>query len=190
MKKVAILVAEGFEDVEAVVVGDFCERAGIEVELLSITDKMQVRSAHGVKFKCDKLVWEAKTKKYDLVYLPGGLEGAKNLKASKDVKKFILKALEEDKIVAGLCAAPMVLDHLDLLEDGKFTCYPGLESEFKAKPDLSKTLVKNGNIWTGMGPMFAPEMAFAIIEELKGEEASKKVQEETLYNRLKEEISK
>lgn len=190
MKKIAILLAEGFEDVEALLVADFCRRGDIEVDLLSITDKMKVLSAHQVKVQCDKLIWEAKAKKYDLVYLPGGLPGALNLKDSKDVKKFIEKALEEDKIVVALCAAPIVLDHLGLLKDDKFTCFPGFEDNLKAKPNLEETLIKDGNIWTGMGPMFAPQMAFAIIEELNGKKMSEKIQEETLYKRLKGEISK
>ena len=190
MKKVAILIAEGFEDVEAILVADFCSRADIDVDLLSTTDEMQVKSAHGIKVKCEKLIWDAKVKKYDLVYLPGGLKGAKNLRDSKDVSKFIKKAVEEEVIVAALCASPMVLDHLKLLNEGKFTCYPGIEDNLKEKPDLNQTLVKDENIWTGMGPMFVPQMAFAIIEELKGKEVADRIKEETLYMRLEEEICK
>lgn len=188
MKKLGILMAKGFEEIEALIVADFCKRAGIEVELISTTDKMSVESTHGIKVKCDKLIWDAKVKKYNAIYLPGGLPGAENLRDSEEVHKFLSKAVKEEILIAALCASPMVLDSMDLLKEGKYTCYPGIEEDLKVKPNLDATLVKDGKIWTGMGPMLAPQMAFALIEELVGKEKAEEIKEETLFNRLINEV--
>ncbi|MDO5037549.1 MAG: DJ-1/PfpI family protein [Tissierellia bacterium] len=190
MARLAVLMAEGFEEIEALMVVDFCRRAGIRVDMLSIMDKMVVKSAHDVSVRCNKLIWDAKAKKYDGVYLPGGLPGANYLAQSKEVAKFLKKMEKDNKLIAAQCAAPLALDENDLLEEGKFTCYPGFEENLETQGRQDQALVKNGQVWTGMGPLLTPLMAFAIIEELAGKDKAQEIKKETLLGELKDSLCK
>lgn len=188
MKRLAVLLANGFEDIEALTVVDFCRRGGIEVETLSIEGSLQVKSAHEVTVMADGLLKEARTEAYDAVYLPGGLPGANYLNESQEVMDFIKALHEEDKLVAALCAAPLVFDTGGLLREGKFTCYPGFEGELKTRGRQDQALVKDGRVWTGMGPMLAPIMAYHLIEALAGQAKAQEVREETLLPDLKKAL--
>jgi len=188
MKKLAVLLANGFEDIEALTIVDFCRRADIEVTMLSIDEKLEVTSAHEVVVKADGLLKGADVSEFDAVYLPGGLPGATNLSESQDVIDFIQTMHREDKLVTALCAAPIALEAAGLLEEGKFTCFPGFEGELKTGGRQNKALVKNGKVWTGMGPMLAPIMAYHLIEALAGSEKAEEIRKETLLPELKEAL--
>ncbi len=185
MKKLAVLLADGFEDIEALTVVDFCRRAGIEVRMLSIVDKLELKSAHDVVIKADERLKEVSASEFDAVYLPGGLPGATNLSGSQEVLDFVKSIHDGDKLVAALCAAPIALEAAGLLEEGKFTCYPGFEAQLKTGGRQDKAIVKDGKVWTGMGPMLAPMMAFHLIEELAGSDKAREIREETLLPELK-----
>ncbi|MCD1147932.1 DJ-1/PfpI family protein [Peptoniphilus sp. KCTC 25270] len=190
MKRLAVFFAEGFEDIEALTVVDFCRRAGIEVDTISIREEKEVVSAHNVTIVVDKTIGEVQSSDYDGMYLPGGLPGATNLAESPEVLDILREAKEKDLYIGAICAAPLVLDTLGYLEDGKFICYPGFEENLKAKPDGTRTSIENGKILTGMGPAFAMEFAFLWIEKLMGEEKAEEIKEETLYSILMEKKEK
>lgn len=182
MSKVAVIVGEEFEEAEVVVVSDYLVRAGIEVQLLAVGESMKIEGAHGLRIQCDKLLWEAKPKKFDAVYLPGG-PGVEALKEDEDVEKFVKKAKDHDALIAALCAAPALLDRYGMVEDEGFVIYPGMEKDLSKKPKAAAEIAVEGDIITGSGPAFAQEMAFAIIRALD-EKKVEDVKKDTLYDKV------
>jgi 4-methyl-5(b-hydroxyethyl)-thiazole monophosphate biosynthesis len=191
-KKVLAFLAEGFEEVEAVTPIDYLRRTGIEVTVVAANKNLTVRGAHGMQVvadvSLDDLAGEGRLKpsSWDGVVVPGGLPGADNLAASKQVGDFLKGMAEEGKLVAAICASPArVLAPLGLLAGKKFTCYPGEEknisSSFFAGAEWKEDrVVVDGNLVTSRGAGTAGEFAAAIIGELIGGEESKKLADRVL----------
>ena len=123
--KAAIICAQGLEECEALLTYDLLHRANIQVELLGLDS--QITSSHNVTFNTHKLLKEVDIMDYDCLILPGGIPGTNNLEDSKDVQNAIDLFVNNNKLIAAVCAAPSILNHKGLLEDKKFTCYPGFE---------------------------------------------------------------
>ena len=181
MKKVAILLADGFEEVEVVTSADFLRRAGIRVVITSIGG-VTVTGSNDVVIKAD-CTFDALPADLDGLILPGGMPGSSNLAQSQAVLELIRTMDNNNKLVAAICAAPaLVLGGAGLLKGRKFTCYPGFESEVTGADFSSERVVQDGNIITSRGPGTAAEFAIAVIEYLLGSEAAKAVKEGTLQN--------
>ena len=129
MAKVYEFLANGFEEVEALAPVDILRRGGVEVKMVSITGSNLVESSHGVVVKAD-LLFENITdfSDADLLMLPGGMPGSKNLNEHEGVRKALKEQFEKGKRVAAICAAPLVLASVGLLKGKKATIYPGMES--------------------------------------------------------------
>jgi len=168
MKKVFILLAAGFEETEAVATIDVLLRGEIDVTSVSITGNMLVVGAHGIVVKADVLFDKADFSLGDMLILPGGMPGASNLNAHPGAKSILKQYAADGKKVAAICAAPLVLGGLDLLQGKKATAYPGFESTLKGATYVNSPVVKDGNIITGRGPGFAFQFGLAIVEELQG----------------------
>jgi 4-methyl-5(b-hydroxyethyl)-thiazole monophosphate biosynthesis len=166
--KVFIFLAEGFEESEAVVTIDTIRRGKLDVTSVSITGKLQVTGAHGIPVTADILFEDADFSSGDMLILPGGMPGASNLNNHRGLKNLLKQFIAEGKRVAAICAAPLVLGGLDLLQGKKATAYPGFEDTLKGAERVEKGVVKDGNIITGRGPGFAFDFGLAIVEELKG----------------------
>ena len=127
--KVFIFLADGFEEMEAIVPIDIFRRADIEVTVISISKKKLVRGAHNISVMADCLFTEADFSENDLLYLPGGMPGTKNLDAHEGLKKLLLKQASENKYIAAICAAPSILGKLGLMKGREAICFPGFESQ-------------------------------------------------------------
>ncbi|MFT7053466.1 MAG: 4-methyl-5(b-hydroxyethyl)-thiazole monophosphate biosynthesis [Psychromonas sp.] len=181
MKKVAVILADGFEEVEAITSVDFLRRAGIEVILTSIAE-LKVTGSHDIVILAD-ITLDALQDDLDGIILPGGMPGAANLAQSKALITFIGKMSKSNKLLAAICAAPaLVLGGSGLLEGRQFTCYPGFENEISGANFSTGSVVLDGNILTSRGPGTAAEFAIAIIEYLLGIEAANAVKKSTLQN--------
>ncbi len=181
MKKVVICLAEGFEEIEAVVPIDLMRRAGIEVTVAGI-ENTTITGSRGVKIKTDGELSEFSEKDFDCIMLPGGLPGATNLAASWEVNERIIHMFNEGKIVAAICAAPAaVLAKTGILQGRKATCYPGAESFSTDTTFEKKSLVIDGNLITAQGPGYASLFGFAVIEALVGAAKAKEVTKEALF---------
>lgn len=181
MKKVALLLADGFEEVEAVTPVDFLRRAGIEVIVTSIAE-LKVTGSHDIVILADTTL-DTLGDDLDGIILPGGMPGAANLAQSKALIALIRKMNKSSKLLAAICAAPaLVLGKSELLEGRKFTCYPGFENEISGAKFSTESVVLDGNILTSRGPGTAAEFAIAIIEYLLGKEAAETVKKSTLQN--------
>ena len=114
MKKVLVLLADGFEEIEALTVVDVLRRGNVDCKICSIEDE-DVRGTHDIIIKSDCNINEINSEEYDAVVLPGGLPGADNLKADC-VKELVIKMNDKNKIVAAICAAPGTLEYFNILE--------------------------------------------------------------------------
>ncbi len=178
MKKVAVLLTDGFEEVEAVTPIDFLRRAGVDVLIAGVNER-DVVGAHDVRIDCDMTIDELPLE-LDGVVVPGG-PGAKKLAASEETVKLIEKFLKANKLVGAICAAPaVVLGSHGFLKGRKFTCYPGTESSAKDGTLLQDRVVKDGNLITSRGPGTAAEFSLALVEYLAGADAAEKIRKATL----------
>ena len=184
MKKLLVFIADGTEEVEVITVVDYLRRAEVEVDLVSVMDKLEVTGAHGVKIVADKHLNEIDSVDYDAVYSPGGLPGAFHIRDSKRVIQIYNEMYEEGKIASAICADPIVLDEAGLLEGKNVTSYPGFKDELKAGNYKEDLVVVDSNVITSRGPATAALIAFELIEQLKGTEVRRKIEEDTLFNLL------
>lgn len=164
-----VLLANGFEESEALSPVDVMRRAGIEVRLLSIGTERLVVSSHGISVLADGLLSEEKGE-YDLVMLPGGMPGSKNLDASKEVKDLLIEAYNNNKWLAAICAAPMVFGHLRFTKGRKVTIYPGFEDEISGAIITGNQVERDNNIITGIGAGASFAFGLEIVKALLGEE--------------------
>lgn len=165
MKKVLVLLADGFEEIEALSVVDVLRRSKVDCKMCSIEDEY-VRGTHDIIIKSDCNIKDINTEDYHGVVLPGGLPGAENLK-SDCVKELIIKMNEKKKIIAAICAAPETLEYFNILEGKKCTSYPGFIKD-KDKVDYieDEIVVIDDNIITSRGPATALDFAISILAQL------------------------
>jgi len=180
MKKAVVLLAEGFEEVEAITPIDYLRRAGIEVTTAAVGASLDVRGSHGIVVRADALLTEAMAaggvNAVDAVALPGGMPGAANLAASAEVTALIRGAAEAGAWICAICASPaVVLAPLGFLDGLRFTCYPGMEDRVTGGIWSGERVVVDGRVITSRGAGTAGEFAAAIIGQLVGEAAAEKV---------------
>ena len=162
---VYVILANGFEEVEAITPIDILRRAGVEVATAALEGKTAV-GAHGIPVTADISIDEVDAEKMDLLMLPGG-GGHVLLDKSEKVEKLINYALENDKYIAAICAAPSILGKRGILAGKKATCFPGFEQYLIDAEVVPDKAVVDGKIITGKGAGAAAEFGFAITELLK-----------------------
>lgn len=176
MKKVALFLANGFEEMEALGTVDVLRRAQIEVQTISITDDRVVIGAHDIPVTADTTFDKTDFSDVELLILPGGMPGAKNLNEHEGLKTLIKEFNTRGKSLAAICAAPMVFGGLGLLDGKKATCYPGFEPELIGARVTDENVVVDGNITTGKGPGWVFDFALSLVEQLAGIATRKEVQ--------------
>ncbi len=187
MKKVAVLLAEGFEEIEALTVVDVLRRAKITCDMVSIKNQT-VYGAHSIEVKADKIIDE-NLNKYDMVVLPGGLPGAENLAKDERVLE-VLRNFSNDKTkyIGAICASPAIVLSKAEIEKGKFiTSYPDSEYEqmLEKANYVDELVVVDNNLITSRGPATTMLFAYKLVDVLDGD--SKKLKEGMLWNKLEEE---
>ncbi|MBL7157852.1 MAG: DJ-1/PfpI family protein [Candidatus Omnitrophica bacterium] len=180
-KKVLIVLADGFEDIEGIAPVDILDRAGVNVKVAGLS-KREVISGHGVKISTDAKLDEFE-EEFDCVVFPGGSLGAENLSKSETVKNIIKKMHAEGKIIAAICASPaVVLAPTGILKGKKATCYPGMEKTFPASVKfVDEEVVVDGNIITSKGPGTAHLFGLKLAELLAGKTARDAVKTKMLF---------
>ena len=197
MARVVVLLAEGFEEIEAITPIDYLRRAGVQVETVAVpvggkADPLVI-GAHKIPVKADMTFDELAMREGGLpdgVFVPGGMPGAANVGACELAIDFIKKMFEQKKLVSAICAAPVVvLGKTGVLRNKNYTCYPGMKrfedycgGEEKAAqltagsklvPD--QPFVVDQNLITGRGPGAAEQFAMALVEYLCGKESAQKI---------------
>ncbi len=187
MKKVYVFLADGFEDVEALIPVDVFRRGGLDVTTVSISDFPLVRSAHGVNIETDIMFEQGDFSDADLVFLPGGMPGATNLFEHKGVCKVVVDQFAAGKKIAAICAAPaVVLGQLGLLEGKKATCYPGFEDMLDGAQYTADLVTVDGNVTTGEGPAAAFPFAYELLGQLADKNTADQIAEGMRYKHLME----
>lgn len=180
-----IYLAEGFEEVEALTAADILRRAGKDARLVSVTGKIPVTGAHGITVNADCRFEEADHAGCEMLVLPGGMPGTKNLGAHEGLCEKLRQFAEEGKWVAAICAAPMVLGNLGLLHGRHAVIYPGMEAFLKGAVCEDQAVVRDQNIITSQGPGTAMRFALALAEVLCGADTSAKLAEELILKQEK-----
>lgn len=173
-----MLLADGFEEIEAISIIDTLRRAQIATLTAAVGDALQVHGGHGITVMADCLLSELKGNKPRLVVLPGGGTGVKNIAASSAAKDFTAAASE----VAAICAAPSVLAQWNQLSGKKATSYPGFEEKLRAAGATvsAERVVVDGKLTTSRGPGTALAFALQLVENLRGREVRAQLEEQML----------
>ncbi len=178
---VYILLADGFEEAEAIVPADLLRRAGAEVALVGVTGPV-VTGAHGIAVTGDVTLGQVRPEKMELLMLPGGLGGVEKLGASAAAMDLIQQAARGDCYLAAICAAPSLLGRLGLLNGRQAVCYPGMEQTMGAAvARKGQCVVVDGRIITGEGPGAAFDFGLKLVEVLKGAAARKQVSQDACW---------
>lgn len=178
--KVMVFLAEGFEEVEALTVVDYLRRMDIEVDMVSISGDKKVEGAHGIEVVGNKFINDVNLDEYDGVVMPGGLPGATNLAENDQVIDIVKDFHSEEKLMAAICAGPVVLQKAGIIDGKDFTCFPGFESNISDGNYIEKNTVRDGNIITGKGPALAINFALEIVDYLLGEEKKNDLKKDIL----------
>ena len=178
---VYILLAPGFEEAEALVPVDMLRRANIETATVSITGE-PVPGSHGVTVLADVTLDDVDLSRADMIVLPGGGPGYKNLGKEPRVEQLVRKAAEKGLWVAAICAAPTLLGRWGLLEGKNAVCYPGMEEGLTgAQPRMDQGVVVAGKVITGRAAGSAFDFGLTLVETLAGKEESDKVRHGIYY---------
>ncbi len=168
------MLADGFEQVEALAFYDILHRARIDADLISISNSTKVTSSSGVDVISKDILKNTDYTKYDFIYLPGGKLGVDNLYKSEDVKKVVTYFVKNNKLVTAICAAPSILARLGFLDDKKYTCFPGFEVG-KGTYLEDQTCVKDGNFITARSMYWTIEIGEEVVRLLQGEQGVKSI---------------
>lgn len=181
MSKLGIFMADGCEEIEGLTVVDLVRRAGIEIEMISVSGEKTVTGSHKIAFQTDVSKADADYASYDGIVLPGGMPGTTNLMEDDTVNRVIKEFATSGKLVAAICAAPSVLGNAGLLEGKKATCYPGVEGKLTGADFVTDPVAKDGNIITSRGLGTAIEFAAEIVAYLLDESTAKSLKESVVY---------
>lgn len=184
MRKVYQFMADGFEDIESLAAVDILRRGGVDVKTVSITGSEYVESSHGVTVKTDMLFEDVRLDDADLLMLPGGMPGAEHLNRHEGLRAALLGHNAAGRHIAAICAAPMVLGSLGLLNGRRATCYPGFEDRLTGATYTAELFTTDGNITTGEGPAATFPYAYALLTMLTDGQTAQGVAEGMRYVHL------
>lgn len=182
MSKVFAYMAEGLEEVECLAVVDVLLRGGVEVTLVSVGTSKEVTGSHGFRIMADKLLSEVNQEEADVMFLPGGMPGTRNLGGCKPLCDSLLNANRQGKKIAAICAAPSVLGDLGILNGRTATCYPGFEERLIGASHTDAGVVTDGNVTTARGLGYALDLGIELLRSLKGEEIALQVKKSIQYD--------
>ena len=171
---ILVLLANGFEEIEALTPVDVLRRAGLDVVTVGLSGK-EIRGSHGITVMADALPEDIDLTKVDTVVFPGGMPGATNIDAHTFTDKVINAVTKNGGRLAAICAAPLVLGRRRLLEGRHATCYPGFEGELLGATISENSVVTDGNITTAKGMGVALEFAKELVRLTVNEEKAKEI---------------
>ena len=172
MAKVYEFLANGFEEVEGLGPVDILRRGGVDVKTVSVTGTPWVETSHGITLKADLTIEEA------------DLSDADMLRDHEGVRKALVAQAAKGGRIGAICAAPLVLGSLGLLEGKKATCYPGFEKFMTGATYTAELFTIDGNIITGEGPAATFPYSYEILRMFKGNETVQSLKDGMMYSHL------
>lgn len=181
MSKVLMFFANDTEECEALITADLLYRAGIEVTIAAVGGSLQCTSSHKVHITADVLAEDVNPADFDLLVLPGGWPGTKNLEECPAVIGAVTYFAQAGKPIGAICAAPSILGHMGLLQGKKATSFVSFRQELTGAEVLDIEVVTDGNITTSYGLGGAIPFGLELVRILTGQQAADKVREAVQY---------
>ncbi len=178
---VALLLADGFEEIEALTPVDVLRRAGIEVVTYSVNGDLCVCGSHNIMVDADDVIENIHYDEVDCVILPGGMPGSDNLENSREVQELLEYANEKGILMCAICAAPKVFGKFGYLQGKRATCFPGFEDCLKGAAATGDRVETDGNIITSKGMGTAMDFALTILEAMRDKDTADKMAVSTMY---------
>lgn len=175
MSSIYVCLAPGLEEVECLAVVDVLRRGGVTLTMASMGENEMICGSHGIKIVTDEMWEKEHALACDAIFLPGGQPGTNNLAAHAELGGVLQTMQADGKIVAAICAAPMVLGKYGILEGKKATCYPGCEGGLLGADVQPDGVVVDGKVITGRGLGYAIEEGLQILAALEGDAVSMKI---------------
>ncbi len=184
MSRALVLLAPGFEEIEALSVVDILRRGGVTTVMAAVAPTLEIVGAHGICVKADVPFEDVEEEEFDALVLPGGGEGTANLKASDAVIERLRRQKEEGRLICAICAAPTILSYAGVLDpDQHVTCYPTCIMDLDRKA-ASVPVVADGNVITGQAPGAAMLFGLVILHALANEALMHRVARELVTDVL------
>lgn len=185
-KQAAILLASGFEEIEALLPADFLRRAGVDVKLVSVENQDMVCGSHDINVQADTQLQDVKNEHFDAVIAPGGIPGAENLGKNENVIEFLRAKQDQGAIIAAICAAPvLVLAKNGFLNSRAYTCNPGfcdMAKDMVGHEAKKERVVIDGAVVTSQAAGTSGEFAYTLIKLLLGQEQADKVMNTSCFS--------
>lgn len=179
--KVYVMLADGFEEVEALAVVDVLRRGGVETATVSVRNDKIVLSARNIPVVADMIIDKIEVATEDVIVLPGGGKGVEELYASESLKMLLKGHNDKKGIIAAICAGPTIPGRMGLLRGINATCYPGCENDLPGAVISQENVVVDKNFITSRGPGTAFDFSFKLLEIIKGAETKDKISKGMLY---------
>ena len=189
-KKVALFIENGSEELEFIAPLDIMRRANLEVDLISANNEDFITSSHNIKILADKKIEEVNNiLDYDAIVIPGGMPGSTLLRDNKKIIEFYQTMYNSGKLVAAICAAPIVLSAAGITDDKEVTSYPGFDKEINYKNyNSEKAVVIDKNVITAQGPAVAILFGYEIVNYLLQDSTAEDVKKAMLVPVLKNNL--
>ena len=189
-KKVALFIENGSEELEFIAPLDIMRRANLEVDLISANNEDFITSSHNIKIIADKKINEVNNiLDYDAIVIPGGMPGSTLLRDNKKIIEFYQTMYNSGKLVAAICAAPIVLSAAGITDDKEVTSYPGFDKEINYKNyNSDKAVVIDKNVITAQGPAVAILFGYEIVNYLLQDNTAEDVKQAMLVPVLKNNL--
>jgi len=181
MANISIFLAEGFETCEALLVVDLCRRAGLNIEMVSISDELTVTSSHKVPVIADKTLKDVDFDAQDMIVLPGGMPGTLNLEACEPLMAKLDEFYKAGKCISAVCAAPSIFGHRGYMKGREATSYPGFEEDLKDANYTLNPVAISDFITTSRGLGTSIDFGLSIVERFCGKEAADNLAHKIVY---------
>ena len=183
MSKVCVFFAEGYEEIEALTVVDLLRRSGIDTAMVSVTGDKAVTSSHGVAVVMDSLFAETDFSETEMLVLPGGMPGTKNLEACGPLMALVDDFYREGKYVAAICAAPSILGHRGMLKGKRACSFPEFESHLEGAEVTRNCVEIADKVITARGMGCAIDFGLALVAVFRGGGAADALAEKIVYRK-------
>lgn len=180
MSSALVVLAPGFEEIEAITIIDLLRRADISVNVSGLNSDL-IEGSHSISIKTDSIFSNVKPEEFDILILPGGQPGTNNLMNDPGVIKAVKDRDQNGQRIAAICAAPTVFLKADIVNNRKLTSYPSEAKKFDKAKYSESSVVKDGHMITSRGVGTAIDFALALISEIKGDVIAEDVAKKILH---------